>query len=229
MDHAVASTVIPSRRMATAVAILCSPSNRPGRPGSVRSFSLALTSDTSREFVLARLSTELLSASIRLSGAPKQRGRPYARLTLSYKETIVSSNAHNAPARTGARSLRFPAGSALMVGAMLFAGIASAAGADMSEAQSRYQMERATCVNGQSHQDRATCLQEAGAALQEAARGNLGGGMGQYEQDQLKRCDAHPAEDREDCLRRMRGEGTTSGRFEGGSIYRELRTTTPSN
>jgi hypothetical protein len=141
----------------------------------------------------------------------------------------MSSSVHNDPARAGPRSFRFLAGSAFMVGAMLFSGIAAAAAADMSEAQSRYQKERAACINGQSHQDRATCLQEAGAAMQEARRGNLGGGMDQYEQNQLRRCDAHLTEDREDCLRRMRGEGTISGSVEGGGIYRELRTTTPSN
>jgi hypothetical protein len=112
---------------------------------------------------------------------------------------------------------------------MLVSDIAMAAAADMSEAKARYQQERATCISGRSHQDRTTCLREAGAALAESKRGNLGGGMGPYEQNQLRRCDAHPAEDREDCLRRMRGEGTISGSVEGGSIYRELRTTTPAN
>ena len=141
----------------------------------------------------------------------------------------MSSNNHNNLAGTGPSSFPFLARSAFAVGAMLVSGIAVAAAADMSEAKARYQQERAACISGQSHQDRATCLQEAGAALQEAKRGNLGGGMGQYEQNQLRRCDAHPAEDREDCLRRMRGEGTISGSVEGGSIYRELRTTTPAN
>jgi len=141
----------------------------------------------------------------------------------------MSSNVNNEPARIGPRSSRFLAGSAFTVGAMLLSGIASAATADMPEAQARYQKERAACISGQSHQDRATCLQEAGAAMQEARHGNLGGGMGQYEQNQLRRCDVHPAEDREDCLRRMRGEGTISGSVEGGGIYRELRTTTPAN
>ena len=141
----------------------------------------------------------------------------------------MSSNNHNSLAGTGPSSFPSLARSALAVGAMLVSGIAMSAAADISEANARYQQERAACISGQSHQDRATCLQEAGAALQEAKRGNLGGGMGQYEQNQLRRCDAHPAEDREDCLRRMRGEGTISGSVEGGGIYRELRTTTPAN
>ncbi len=113
---------------------------------------------------------------------------------------------------------------------MLVSGIAMAAAADMSEAKARYQQEREACISGRSHQDRTTCLREAAAALAEAKRGNLDAAeMGRYEQNQLMRCDAHPADDREDCLRRMRGEGTISGSGEGGSVYRELRTTTPSN
>ena len=134
---------------------------------------------------------------------------------------------HCAAAGTGARSLAFLGRSAFAVGALLTAGIAMAAATDMSEAQARYKQERAKCMSGESHQDRATCLKEAGAALNEAKRGNLGSGTGQNEQNQLKRCEVLPAEDREDCLRRMRGEGTISGSVEGGGIYRELRTTVP--
>ncbi len=110
---------------------------------------------------------------------------------------------------------------------MLISGIAAAATAGISDPQARYRQERATCMSGQSHQDRATCLQEAGAALQAAKRGHLDDGQGPYEQNRLMRCAAHSAEDREDCVRRMRGEGTVSGSVEGGGIYRELRTTMP--
>ena len=102
-----------------------------------------------------------------------------------------------------------------------------AATADMSEAQARYKQERAKCMSGQSQQDRATCLQEADAALKEAKRRKLADGTAQYEQNQLKRCELHQGEDREYCLRMMRGEGTTSGSVEGGGIYRELRITVP--
>ena len=141
----------------------------------------------------------------------------------------MKSKIRRHPAGAGLKSTTLLGRSAFAVGAMLVSDIAMAAAADMSEAKARYQQERATCISGRSHQDRTTCLREAGAALAESKRGNLGGGMGQYEQNQLRRCDAHPAEDREDCLRRMRGEGTISGSVEGGSIYRELRTKTPAN
>jgi hypothetical protein len=105
--------------------------------------------------------------------------------------------------------------------------MAAAAGGNLSEAQARYQQDRAACNSGQSYQDRATCLREAGAALQEAKRGRIGDGQNSYEQNRLVRCDRVAEGDREDCLRRMRGEGTVSGSVESGGIYRELRTTVP--
>lgn len=110
---------------------------------------------------------------------------------------------------------------------MLFAGMAAAAGGNLSEAQARYQQDRAACISGQSQQDRAACLREAGAALQEAKRARGGDSESAYEQNRLIRCDGLSAGEREDCLRRMRGEGTVSGSVESGGIYRELRTTVP--
>jgi len=87
-----------------------------------------------------------------------------------------------------------------------------------------YQRDRAACINGQTAQDRTTCLREAGAALQEARRGRLDDGQAQFEQNRLLRCDSQPAQDRPDCVRRMNGEGSTSGSVEGGGILRELVT-----
>ena len=93
-----------------------------------------------------------------------------------------------------------------------------------ADAQLIYQRDRAACINGQTGQDRATCLREAGAALQEARRGRLDDGQAQFEQNRLARCDSHPAEDRQACIRWMNGEGFTSGSVAGGGIYRELVT-----
>jgi hypothetical protein len=128
---------------------------------------------------------------------------------------------------TGLKIISSLGWSACALGAMLVAGTAAAAGGKLSEAQARYQQDRAACISGQSHQDRATCLREAGAALQQAKRGGLGDSQNSYEQNQRMRCDRLAAEEREDCLRRMRGEGTVSGSVESGGIYRELRTTVP--
>lgn len=116
---------------------------------------------------------------------------------------------------------------ACALGVLLAAGTAAAADGKLSDAQARYQQDRAACNSGQSYQDRATCLREAAAALQAAKRGGKDDGATAYEQNRLLRCDRLAAGEREDCLRRMRGEGTVSGSVESGGVYRELRTAVP--
>ena len=95
----------------------------------------------------------------------------------------------------------------------------------VSTARQIYQDDRAFCNSGKSSQDRATCLREAGAAAQEAPRGNL---TDAPEQNRYARCEYHKsAEDRDYCIRRMSGEGTVSGSAEGGGILRELKVVVP--
>lgn len=109
--------------------------------------------------------------------------------------------------------------------ALLSATVAVAADrGKLSEAQRAYQRDRAACMSGQTSQDRATCLREASAALQEAKRGNLDDGQAQYERNRLLRCEKQPPEDRQDCVRRMSGEARVSGSVEGGGVLRELVT-----
>jgi hypothetical protein len=127
----------------------------------------------------------------------------------------------------GRRIISSLALSIFTAGALLAAGMTAAAGSELSEARARYQQERAACNSVQSREDRATCLREAGAALQEAKRGRSGDGQSSYEQNRLIRCERLPAGEREDCQRRMRGEGSVSGSVEGGGVYRELRTAVP--
>ena len=110
-------------------------------------------------------------------------------------------------------------------GALLSATVAAAADrASLSEAQRAYQRDRAACMSGQTSQDRATCLREAGAALQEAKRGNLNDGKAEFERNRLLRCEKQPPEDRQDCVRRMSSEARVSGSVEGGGVLRELTT-----
>jgi hypothetical protein len=96
-----------------------------------------------------------------------------------------------------------------------------------SEAQGRYQEERARCMKIEPAEERRACLREAGAALQAARRGQLDKEDAEYERNLLARCSYLPAAERDDCERRMRGEGITTGSVEGGGIYRELRTIVP--
>lgn len=90
--------------------------------------------------------------------------------------------------------------------------------------RSIYQQDREFCNSGQSAQDRQTCLREAGAAAQERPKGNL---TDAPEANKFARCDYHKdPNDREYCIRRMKGEGTISGSVEGGGLIRELRVIT---
>ncbi len=110
-----------------------------------------------------------------------------------------------------------------MLGAALACGAALAAPA-MPDARARYEQERAVCLSGQSNQDRATCLREAGAAYAEARKLGADESKSQYQRNASKRCAALPDADRRDCMARMQGQGTTSGSVAGGGISRELVT-----
>lgn len=104
------------------------------------------------------------------------------------------------------------------------AGPALAAGnQQLAQAQERYNHERARCLSGASHQDRATCLREAGAARQEAGRGGLTTG-GDLAANATARCNAQPAADREACVQRVMGAGSTQGSVEGGGVIRQTET-----
>ena len=110
-------------------------------------------------------------------------------------------------------------------GVLLSATAATAADSpNLSQAQTTYQRDRAACMSGQTSQDRATCLGEASAALQESSRGNLNDGQSDFERNRLLRCEKQPPEDRQDCVRRMSSEARVSGSVEGGGVLRELVT-----
>lgn len=114
---------------------------------------------------------------------------------------------------------------------MTFATLATVAFSSSAHAESsidaRYRSERAVCMSGQSNQDRATCLKEASAARAEAKRNRLDTGSASLEQNARARCVALPADDRTDCERRMRGEGTVSGSERNGGVLREITTVVP--
>lgn len=114
---------------------------------------------------------------------------------------------------------------ACLMAVLAGASLAAPAGGSsaLSDATSRYRQERAACLNGETSQDRATCLREAGAALQEARRGSVESNP-DYAANALRRCDKLPEPDRADCVARMHGRGSVSGSVEGGGLYRELVT-----
>lgn len=95
----------------------------------------------------------------------------------------------------------------------------------MSQAQQHYQQQRAYCLSGQSQQDRATCLKEAGAAYQEARSGRLdNSGGNNFDQNATQRCNAQPPADREACVQRILGAGSAQGSVKGGGIIRQTET-----
>lgn len=101
----------------------------------------------------------------------------------------------------------------------------SAGSKGLSDAQQRYKQERAHCLSGQSNQDRATCLREAAAALQEARRNQLEtGGNGSFAANAIARCNAQPAADREACVQRITGAGSAQGSVEAGGLIRQTET-----
>lgn len=125
------------------------------------------------------------------------------------------------------RSLGLALCTAGALSSAVFAIPAGAESGKKSSAQATYQSDRAACLAGQTGQDRATCLREAGAALQEARRGGLNDYQSEFDRNKLARCERQPAgADRDLCIRRM-NEGTISGSTTGGGITRELVVTVP--
>ncbi|MBN9411982.1 MAG: hypothetical protein J0H69_22790 [Burkholderiales bacterium] len=109
-------------------------------------------------------------------------------------------------------------------------GALAADGAATSSAQERYRQEAAACQSGQSQQDRATCLQEAGAALDEARRGRLDQASvatSTRTGNAVARCEVFTGEELSACRARALGtapsEGATitRGSVEGGGVIRE--------
>lgn len=103
------------------------------------------------------------------------------------------------------------------------AALAAGAGAS-ADAQARYRQDMAVCDSGQSNQDIATCRLEARNALAAAKRGGLSAAPDQYQQNALRRCDAHQGDDRTACQARILGEGNVeSGVMEGGILRKSIQ------
>jgi hypothetical protein len=94
--------------------------------------------------------------------------------------------------------------------------------------QAKYLQDRAVCLSGHANQDRATCLQEAGAARAEALRGGLSSPAStDYQHNAQLRCADLPKPERGDCVARMAGQGRVEGSVASGGLLRELVTPVP--
>lgn len=89
-----------------------------------------------------------------------------------------------------------------------------------------YQRDSAACSGIRDPDARANCLSEASTRYA-STKPTL-----PEERDEvlmrnaLRRCEPLPEVQRNDCVARMQGHGTTSGSVAGGGIYRELVTVT---
>ena len=121
------------------------------------------------------------------------------------------------------RNLALAGANALLCAAFVLPVAASPA----SDAQARYRQDMAACNSGQSSQGLDTCRLEARNALADARRGGLNDAPGTHTSNALQRCDGLPANDRNDCESRVRGEGRSEGSVDGGGIIRETVTVVP--
>lgn len=124
----------------------------------------------------------------------------------------------------------FVPGAVVAIAALAASGHATAADPASASAQERYRAEVAACNSGQTSQDKATCLREAGAALQQAREGKLESRdqqVASHNGNSLSRCDVFMGEELSACRARIMGHGNTegatvtSGSVEGGGILRE--------
>jgi len=97
----------------------------------------------------------------------------------------------------------------------------------LAQAQARYQQDMAVCNSGQSNQSVATCRREAGSALSEAKRGNLGSNGKNYTNNALQRCAVHTGDDRTACEARILGEGDITDASQAGGLLRQSITVSP--
>lgn len=115
------------------------------------------------------------------------------------------------------------AASLCAAGLMLAAGAVHAADAiGRAGIQSQYEQDVARCKSGNTSQDRATCLREAGAAREEANRQNLREKPPeQLQQNMLARCDRLPPDARQNCVTQMTSPTNVRGSVQGGGVLRE--------
>ena len=122
------------------------------------------------------------------------------------------------------RSLASFGVTALLAMTAFTAQVASGAGVTGIDDTGNYRSEVQACMNGQTQEDRDTCLKEARNAHADKQRGLLDNSGASYEQNAKARCNVQKGEDRAACEARVLGFGEASGSVEGGGIIREVET-----
>ena len=134
------------------------------------------------------------------------------------------------PAPRPARHHRWlaTAAASLLLPLLWTAAVAAEPVASSTDADARYNQERAACLDGRSPQGRSTCLKEAGAARAEARRHRLDNGesAAQLRANALLRCQPVQDADRAACERMALGEGQRSGSVAEGGVLKQITTVT---
>ena len=91
-------------------------------------------------------------------------------------------------------------------------------------AKARLQHDRVVCARIRAQGVRDECLSEASTLYAGTQPSHPDENPAQLTRNALKRCEALREPDRQDCVLRMQGQGTTTGSVSGGGIYRELVT-----
>lgn len=88
-----------------------------------------------------------------------------------------------------------------------------------------YPHEVQSCLNGNTQQDRDTCLREARNARADKQRALLdNNAQAGFDANAAARCDVLTGEDKAACKVRVMGFGNTTGSVAGGGVLREVET-----
>ena len=91
-------------------------------------------------------------------------------------------------------------------------------------AKTRLQQDRVVCSRNRDQGIRDECLSEASTRYAGTQPSHPDENAAQLIRNALKRCEPLREPDRQDCVLRMQGQGTTTGSAAAGGIYRELVT-----
>jgi hypothetical protein len=114
-----------------------------------------------------------------------------------------------------------------LVVAMLAFGAAPTLAAVKSEAArtpASAKPARAGCPYGIATDGSVNCMTKADFEVARSRQAALDADPAQYLRNALVRCESLKGDDRQDCVSRIQGQGTTTGSVEAGGIYRELVT-----
>jgi len=93
-----------------------------------------------------------------------------------------------------------------------------------ASAKARLQQDRVVCSRIRDQGERDECLSEASTRFAGTQPSHPDENPAQLMRNALKRCEPLREPDRQDCVLRTQGQGTTTGSVAGGGIYRELVT-----